>query len=127
MKLRQDQNQTKTLQGASMQLAIDFNARDRAIERPLRKAQQSDPTFSERAKDCMLKTLAKFVQCSGEFLINECKLAGIVPHDDRAFGAPVNSLLRNHQIRRVGYCARSKGHGTQGGSIYALCEVQHGQ
>jgi hypothetical protein len=103
-----------------MQLAIDFNAREQAIVKPARRAQQSDPTFTERAKACMIDTLNKHGQCSGEVLINECKLAGIVPHDDRAFGAPVLSLLRNHKIRRVAYCARSKGHGTQGGSIYAL-------
>jgi hypothetical protein len=108
----------------AMQLAIDFTARDQAIVRPVRKAQQSDPMFSERAKECMLKTLAKVGQCSGEVLINECKLAGIRPHDDRAFGGPVLALLRNHQIRRVAYCARSKGHGTQGGSIYELEAVK---
>lgn len=105
------------------QLLIDFTARDVAIARPVDKATKNDPMFSDRAKTCILASLAKHGQSSGEFLINECKLAGIRPHDDRAFGGPVQSLLRKGLIKRVAYCMRSKGHGAQGGSVYELVQA----
>src|SRR5688500_5091108 len=48
---------------------------------------------------------------SGETLVNICKAAGHVPHDDRAFGGVVQRLVRAGEIRAVGMATRSKGHG----------------
>ena len=54
----------------------------------------------------------------GEELVRAAKDAGIVPHDDRAFGAAFQVAIRDGVIRPVGFCARTRGHGTAGGRLY---------
>jgi hypothetical protein len=39
---------------------------------------------------------------------------------DRAFGAVFSVLARQNRIRRVSFCARRRGHGTAGGSVWAV-------
>jgi hypothetical protein len=102
------------------QLTIDFKARDRAINQSMTAATSRDPSFSERAQALILKRLETQGEASGEWLTNECKLAGIAPKDDRAFGGVFQSLIKQNAIQKIGSCARAKGHGTSGGSIYTL-------
>lgn len=78
------------------------------------------PDFSLRARRHVVAVLAGQGDVSGEDLTNSCKAAGIVPHDDRAFGAVYAWLVRTGQIRCVGMVARKKGHGTSGGRVWRL-------
>ncbi len=48
------------------------------------------------------------------------KLAGLVPHDDRAFGQVYAGLSREKLIVKCGCCDRIKGHGTAGGVIWRV-------
>lgn len=75
--------------------------------------------FAEAAAGFITNFLECVEQATGERLTDACKQRGIVPHDDRAFGPVFMRLLRQGKIVRVGYCQRTKGHGTAGGSIYA--------
>jgi hypothetical protein len=56
----------------------------------------------------------------GETLVDEAVKQGFRPHDSRAFGPVISALIRSGQIRCVGYCERTKGHGTAGGRIYGV-------
>lgn len=84
------------------------------------QAESTDPTFAERAKAKVIELLQKHGDCSGEWLVNDCKLAGIVPHDDRAFGVVFRTLSTQKKIKHVDWVARSKGHGTGGGRVWGL-------
>lgn len=55
---------------------------------------------------------------SGELVTDAAKAAGIVPHDDRAFGSVYMRLSRAGQIVNAGYARRTKGHGTGGATIW---------
>jgi hypothetical protein len=117
-------------QGGLMQLAIDFAPRVRAArklgaeagERSRSKADATCPDFSDRA----FAYIVSFSVASpagatftGEHLTDLMKMAGIRPHDDRAFGSIFAKALRGGVIRVVGYVPRVKGHGTSGGRLYA--------
>lgn len=56
----------------------------------------------------------------GEDITDKCKEAGIVPHDDRAFGSVYSNLYRGGLIEPKGHVPRRKGHGTGGGKIWGL-------
>lgn len=93
-------------------------ARTRALTQV---AEGQDPTFTDRARACVLATLAASGEMSGEALVYQCKAQGIVPaRDDRAFGPVFHSLARRSQIVQVGDCLRARGHGTAGGRVWAL-------
>lgn len=85
------------------------------------KAQEVDPLFSEKAKAAILAHLRVVGSASGEVLTDVARAHGARPHDDRAFGGVFQSLSRAGLIRTVGYCARTKGHGTAGGRIWGIC------
>ena len=91
-----------------------------SAEQAERRALAAVPDFSLRARRHVLAVLAGQGDVSGEDLTNSCKAAGIVPHDDRAFGAVYAWLVRTGQIRCVGMVARKKGHGTSGGRVWRL-------
>lgn len=79
--------------------------------------------FVEHAKTYVLGYLAKHKLASSEILTDACKLAGIKPEkDDRAFGPVYAALQREKAIKRVGSCARNKGHGSAGGNVWALMD-----
>lgn len=84
------------------------------------RAEDDVPDFSERAKAFVLEYLRDHGVSSSELITDAAKLAGLVPHDDRAFGAIYQSLARRKRIEFVGFCARRKGHGTAGGRLWRL-------
>lgn len=82
--------------------------------------QNAGDEFKDRAAAFIPDRLRRHGPTSGEELVNAAVGAGIVPHDARAFGPVFMRLIRGQVIERVGDCPRTKGHGTKGGSIYAL-------
>lgn len=104
-------------------------ARDRGetmASRACDNAHQVCADFSERAARYILSYLEKHKVASGEDITDSCKMAGIIPHDDRAFGAVYATLARRKMIRPAGFCMRRKGHGTAGGRLWSLMDKQRG-
>lgn len=91
-------------------------ARDAAIQAV---AENAGEDFIFKARQFVLTKLREG-EASGEQLTEACKAAGIKPHNDKAFGAVYGGLSRDKLIVRSGFCARTKGHGTGGGSIWRL-------
>lgn len=106
------------------QPVLDFTAatiaRDQAIQRVTQHAEDACPDFLERACAHVTAYLATHGPTSSEDLSIHCKTAGIVPHDDRAFGAVYRTLARRGVIVRVGEAVRRRGHLTAGGSVWDL-------
>ncbi len=75
---------------------------------------------SQGAANFILELLKKLGPCSGEFCVNQAKGAGFQPHDDRAFGAVFQSLVRRGLIRCTGFGMRVKGHGTGGARTWEI-------
>jgi hypothetical protein len=96
--------------------------RAEGMARVAASAERTSPDFAAHARAFVLEYLARHGAASGEAVTNACKLAGIRPHDDRAFGPVYFALVRAGLIRKVGACLRTKGHGTSGGNIWALTE-----
>lgn len=95
--------------------------RDRMIAAVARKAQQRRARFVAEACVFVLSYLAASPgPVSGETLTLACKATGIVPHDDRAFGAVYMRLSRTGKIHRAGAVRRERGHGTSGGILWRL-------
>lgn len=93
-----------------------------ASERAEAKAAEQVPGFTERALQhirSVARALGPDSQVRGEDLVNGAKLAGIRPHDDRAYGPIFQKAIRDGLIVPVGYAPRVKGHGTAGGRVYA--------
>lgn len=82
--------------------------RDTALETVERNAGE---VFKERAMAFAIEWMAGKGIVSGEDITDACKAAGIVPHEDRAFGPVYLSLARQGAIVRVGYISRRRGHG----------------
>lgn len=78
------------------------------------------PGFTSKAEEHVLRYLKKHGTASGEDITDSCKKSGIVPHDDRAFGAVFSGLSRRKEIVLGGIGLRRKGHGTAGSRIWAL-------
>jgi hypothetical protein len=97
-------------------------ARDRAITAVTAHAEATRQGFLEAARDFIRRYLAAHGPTRGELLTVECKNAGIVPPDDRAFGPVYLSLVRRREIEPAGEVRRERGHGTAGGHIYRLME-----
>lgn len=70
----------------------------------------------------VLRYLGVHGATSGEDITDACKAAGIVPHNDRAFGPVFMALSRKNFIEKCGTAARRKGHGTSGATIWRLYE-----
>lgn len=85
-------------------------------------AENSGPDFQRKAYEFCANFFRERVQASSEDATDACVAAGIVPHDTKAFGPVYQRLIRDKVIRFNGYCARRKGHGTRGGSLYVVCE-----
>jgi hypothetical protein len=99
---------------------LSATARDRAMVRVEAKANSFVLPFSERAAAFVLAYLEAHGPVSSEVLTDACKQAGIMPHDDRAFGPVYMKLARAGQIRKVDTCIRMKGHLTAGGNVWGL-------
>ena len=115
------------------EMAIPFAVRTRmarklgqeASERAEAKAAEQVPGFTERALEhirSVAQALGPDSQVRGEDIVNGAKVAGIRPHDDRAFGAVFQKAIREGLIVPVGYAPRVKGHGTAGGRVYSKGE-----
>lgn len=107
-----------------MQLTIDhaIAAGEQAMQSCIDHAHRKDPDFSRKAEEAILAHLHAVGQCSGEVLTDIARAHGAVPHDDRSFGAVFQSLARRNRIRTVGFCVRTKGHGTAGGRIWGIVQ-----
>ena len=107
-----------------MKLSINFDAARATGESAAKacesKARRIDPDFSEKAEAAILAHLRTVGQASGEVLTDVAIAHGARPHDARAFGSVFQRLSRRGVIRTVGFCMRSKGHGTAGGRVWGL-------
>lgn len=83
-------------------------------------AKTAGELFLEAAQEFVLSYLEKHGATNGEDLTYSCLQAGIVPHDDRAFGHVYRSLSRARRIEKCGFVARKRGHGTSGGNVWRL-------
>lgn len=90
------------------------------MQMSLLSAVDRDPQFAEKAKTAILRHLRDNGATAGEDLVAVARAHGARPSDDRAFGSIFQSLSRKGQIRTVGFCLRTKGHGTAGGRVWAL-------
>ncbi len=86
------------------------------------KAETVVSDFSARAASFIVQHLHENGGTSGEKLVDACKQNGIVPHNDRAFGAVFLRLARVGKIIKAGYVARTKGHGAPGGTVWSLIQ-----
>lgn len=84
------------------------------------RAEREAGDFKARAAKFVLSYLAAHGVSSGELITDACKLSGIRPPDDRAFGPVYASLARANHIECAGFVARRKGHGTAGGRLWRL-------
>lgn len=94
--------------------------RDAALAQVAGNAEAATPGFADAAEAFILAYLGRNGPTSGEAVTDACKAAGIVPHDDRAFGACYMRLSRRRLIVKVGQTVRKKGHLTSGGNVWAL-------
>jgi DNA adenine methylase len=94
--------------------------RDSAMAQVAEHAEAESPGFQDCARAYVLSYLAERGRASGEELTEATKAAGIVPPDDRAFGAVYGSLRKDGKIRKAGSSLRTKGHGTAGGNVWEL-------
>ena len=82
-----------------------------AMERAEAKANEHVADFSARAL-AHIQTVARSLgpdgRVRGEDLVNGAKVAGIRPHDDRAFGAVFQKAVREGLIVPVGFAPGSK-------------------
>lgn len=103
------------------QLILDFSRRlgDRGAGLALDKAERECSDFSARAEAAILAKLATG-PVSGEDLTDYVRDCGVPFKDGRALGAIFARLIRQGRITVVGECKRRRGHGSRGGSIYAL-------
>ena len=95
-------------------------ARDAALELVEEHAEEAAPGFAEAAAACALEYLDAHGPATGERLTDVCKAAGIVPHNDKAFGPVYMRLARAGQIVKAGPAPRLKGHLTSGATIWRL-------
>ena len=84
--------------------------------------QHASETFQDQALAFVLSYLTVHGETSGEVLTDACKQAGIVPHDDRAFGPIYMKLSRKGLIEKCGLVVRRRGHGTAGGNVWRRVE-----
>lgn len=95
--------------------------RDAAIEQVSKTAGER---FKIMAYDFVIWYLEQHGPTPGETITDACKQAGIVPRDDRAFGAVFIRLSKRGIIHKVGTCVRRKGHATSGGNVWGLTEME---
>jgi len=105
---------------SSPQLSLALELRDEAMDRVSRNAGES---FKVRAINFVVRFLGENGATAGEDITDAAKKAGIIPHDDRAFGPVYMKLYNQGHIVPVGDIARRKGHGTHGGRIWSLANT----
>lgn len=103
-----------------MTTATIEQARDAALESVARKAGTE---FLARAMQFALGFLSECQSASWEEITLACKDAGIIPHDDRAFGAVYSRLAKLGQIEKCGFAPRKRGHLTSGGNVWRLVQT----
>lgn len=103
------------------QTILDFSRRlgDRGAALALDKAERECADFTARAEAAILAKLAKG-PASGEDCTDYVRDCGVPFKDGRALGSIYAGLIRSGRIKVVGECKRRRGHGSRGGSIYAL-------
>jgi len=84
------------------------------------KAEQVTEFSTAKAQEQILKLLEKEGPQTGETLVRKCKEAGLVPHDDRAFGSAFGGLRWSGRIRKIRYGPRHRGPGTSGAIVWDL-------
>jgi hypothetical protein len=80
--------------------------------------------FRKLAQAFIVAYLRKHGDSPGETITDACKQAGIVPRDDRHFGAAFIRLSKCGIIHKVGTCLRRKGQATSGGNVWGLTEQE---
>ena len=65
------------------------------------KAERVTEFTTAAAQDCILEQLRSGAK-TGEVLVWGCREAGLIPHDDRAFGAAFAGLSRRGLIHKIG-------------------------
>lgn len=76
-----------------------------------------------KARDLVLEALRKSPRpMSGEELVDHCVRAGVIPHDQRAFGSVFARLSKDGLIESAGFTTRAKGHGTAGARLWAVAK-----
>jgi hypothetical protein len=108
------------IEGGLPSPAVARAARDQAMTAVAARAEAQQPRFVEQAAVFVLAFLRQNGPTPGEMVSVACKAAGIVPHDDRAFGPVYFTLARRGLIQRVGQVRRQRGHGTTGGNVWAV-------
>lgn len=109
------------------QLTMTFTARARTARRLgdeagnhcADKAEQGDPEFRAKALEFIVAFIRQQGQATGESATLAAVLAGIRPHDQRAFGPVYQTAIKRNLIRVIGYVPRVRGHGSAGGKLYA--------
>lgn len=97
-------------------LAAAYTARDIAMAEV---EQSAGAVFAEQAKAFVIDYLTQHPNgAHGEDITDACKNAGIIPHDDRAFGPVYMRLSRMGLIQKIAHAPRAKGHATSGGNIW---------
>ena len=86
----------------------------------LDKAERVAAFDSEGAAKFIVGWIERHGPQPGETLTNAAVEHGYRPHDQRAFGPVYAGLVRRGAIRCVGFCERTKGHGTAGGRVWGL-------
>jgi hypothetical protein len=108
----------------NVQSALDFHAArargSEAADACLEKAQRVAGFDADGARKFIVSQLVRHGQMSGEALVDAAKAHGYRPGEDRAFGSIFSTLVRRNLIRCVGFCERTKGHGTAGGRMWAV-------
>lgn len=94
--------------------------RDAAMASVEENANAVVEDFSSRAGEFVIQYLKDHGVSSGEDITNACRASGIAPHDDRAFGPVYMRLSRAKRIEKAGFCARKKGHGCAGATLWVL-------
>jgi len=84
------------------------------------KANTDTTGFSIKAARFILQYLAAHGASSGEVITDAAKDAGIRPTDDRHFGPVYLRLARLGVIRKTGYTARTKGHGSGQAPVWEI-------
>ena len=91
-----------------------------ALDLCVEKAEATTNWDTEIAVAIALQVLREHGQLDAENIVVEVKERGLVPHDDRAFGAMFRALLNRQLCQRVGQTTRRRGRGTGGNWIYEL-------
>lgn len=87
-------------------------------------AANAGSVFLAKAMQFTLGYLSEHPSASGEDITLACKAAGIIPHDDRAFGHVYRRLSKFGQIEKCGFTPRKRGHLTSGGNVWRLAAHQ---